>query len=36
MNELFELFSKWSGLKITNKGCETIPLYVIKYENKKV
>ncbi len=36
MDELFELFSRWSGLKITNRCCTKIPLFVVKYENEKV
>ena len=36
MNKLFELFSRWSGLKITNKCCEKIPLFVVIYENEKI
>ena len=36
MNELFELFSRWSGLKITNKCCEKIPLFVVNYDDEKV
>ncbi len=33
---MFEVIGKWSELKITDKCCKQIPLFVIHYNNEKV
>lgn len=33
---MFEVIGKWSELKITNKCCRKIPLFVVNYDDEKV
>lgn len=33
---LFEVIGKWSELKITDKCCKKIPLFVVNYSDEKV
>ncbi len=33
---MFEVIGKWSELKITDKCCKKIPLFVVNYDDKKV
>jgi hypothetical protein len=33
---LFEVIGKWSELKITDKCCKKIPLFVVNYNDEKI